>query len=109
MASHGVRRSVAALLRAEGGVTELATPANVRYGRAIHRRGGVKIISRTAARVEAWVGGLKGSVAQGGSQRRRTRLSATARGLKWHCTGNPKDHQIFCKHCVALALAVRRR
>jgi|GEM_PF-3365022 len=25
--------------------------------------------------------------------------------LKWHCAGSPKNHQIFCKHCVALALA----
>jgi len=56
----------------------------------------------------AWVGGLEGSVAEGGSQRRRTRLSATAAGLKWHCAGNPKNHQIFCKHCVALALAIKK-
>ena len=102
------KQSVAAQIRAKGGIAELATPANVRYGRAIHRRRGVKIISRTPTKVVAWVGGLEGSVAAGGSQRRRTRLSATARGLTWHCTGNPRKHQIFCKHCVALALAVRR-
>jgi hypothetical protein len=46
-------------------------------------------------------------VAEGGGQRRRTTLTSTADGLHWHCTGNPKQHQIFCKHCVALALALQ--
>ena len=85
-----------------------ATAANLRYGRAIYRRGGVEFIERTPHKVVAWVGGLEGSVAEGGSQRRRTRLSATAAGLRWHCAGNPKKHQIFCKHCVALALAIKK-
>jgi uncharacterized Zn finger protein len=85
-----------------------ATPANLRYGRAIQRRGGVEFIERTPRKVVAWVGGLSGSVAEGGSQRRRTRLSATAAGVKWHCAGNPKNRQIFCKHCVALALAIKK-
>ena len=85
-----------------------ATPANLRYGQAIQRRGGVEFIERAPRKVVAWVGGLEGSVAEGGSQRRRTRLSATAAGLKWHCAGNPKNHQIFCKHCVALALAIKK-
>lgn len=86
-----------------------ATPANLRYGRAIHRRGGVEFIERTPRQVIAWVGGLEGSVAEGGSQRRRTQLSSTAAGLRWHCAGNAKHHQIFCKHCVALALAIKHR
>jgi len=85
-----------------------ATPANLRYGRAIYRRGGVEFIERTPRKVVAWVGGLDGSVAEGGGQRRRARLSSTAAGLRWHCTGNPKKHQIFCKHCVALALAIKK-
>jgi uncharacterized Zn finger protein len=85
-----------------------ATPANLRYGSAIYRRRGVEFIERSPRKVIAWVGGLEGSVAQGGSQRRRTRLSSTAAGLRWHCTGNPKQHQIFCKHCVALALAIKK-
>jgi hypothetical protein len=86
-----------------------ATPANLRYGRAIVRRRGVEFIEGTPRKVVAWVGGLDGSVAEGGGQRRKTRLSSTATGLRWHCTGNPKKHQIFCKHCVALALATKRR
>jgi hypothetical protein len=57
--------------------------------------------------VEAWVGGLDGSVAEGGSQRRRTQLHTTSKGLAWHCAGNSKNHQIFCKHCVALAILDR--
>jgi len=99
------RSSVRSLLSPDI-IRELARASDLRYGQAIHRRGGVQFIQRSAQRVEAWVGGLDGSVAQGGSQRRRTRLFVGARGLTWKCAGNPKDHQIFCKHCVALALAI---
>ncbi|HEY5984243.1 MAG TPA: hypothetical protein VIU38_12305 [Anaerolineales bacterium] len=98
-------KSVAALLSPEI-IHELARPADIRYGQAIHRRRGVAFIEYGPAKVEAWVGGLDGSVAEGGSQRRRTQLFSTAKGLSWHCAGNPKDHQIFCKHCVALALSI---
>jgi uncharacterized Zn finger protein len=65
----------------------------------------VEFIEREAAKLEAWAGGLSGSVTEGGGQRRRVQLRSTAKGLAWHCTGNPKHHQIFCKHCVAVALA----
>ena len=84
----------------------LALPSNLRYGRAIYQRGAVEFIEVGASMVEAWVGGLDGTVAEGGSQRRRTRLFVTPEGLAWLCSGNPKDHQVFCKHCVALALAL---
>lgn len=87
-------------------ISELARPSDIRYGRAIHDRGGVEYIENEPSRVEAWVGGLDGSVAEGGSQRRRTQLFTTKDGLQWHCAGNPKNHQIFCKHCVALALTI---
>ena len=87
-------------------VQELARPSDLRYGQAIHDRSGVKFIACTPSRVEAWVGGLDGKVVEGGSQRRRTQLFATSEGLTWHCAGNPKNHQIFCKHCVALALTI---
>jgi uncharacterized Zn finger protein len=100
--------SVRSLLRADV-IRELALPSNLRYGTAIYKRGGVEFISVASAEVTAWVGGLKGSVAGGGSQRRRTRLFVTTDGLAWHCTGNPRKHQIFCKHCVALALAILKR
>ena len=103
------KKSVRSLLSAKV-INELALPSNVRYGKAIHKRGGVEFINATSTSVSAWVGGLKGSVAEGGIQRRRTRLFVRASGkLGWHCTGNPKKHQVFCKHCVALALATVRR
>ena len=89
-----------------GEIERLALPSNLRYGKAIYTRGAVKFIEFTPLKVEAWVGGLKGTVADGGSQRRRTQLIATIDGLQWLCTGNPKKHQIFCKHCVALAMAI---
>jgi uncharacterized Zn finger protein len=87
-------------------ITELARPSDIRYGQAIHDRGGVEFITHDPLHIEAWVGGLGGSVVEGGSQRRRTQLFATPEGLRWHCAGNPKNHQIFCKHCVALALKI---
>jgi hypothetical protein len=89
-------------------VQRLALPSNFRYGTAIYERGGVEFISDMPHRVEGWAGGLDGSVTEGGGNRRRVWLEATDKGLIWHCTGNPKDHDIFCKHCVALALAIRR-
>jgi uncharacterized Zn finger protein len=87
-------------------IHRLAMPSNVRYGTAIYERGAVELIASTPTSVEAWVGGLDGTVAEGGGSRRRTRLTSTLDGLVWHCAGNPKQHQIFCKHCVALALTV---
>lgn len=90
-------------------IRELALPSNLRYGMAIHERDGVEFITYSPAEVVAWVGGLKGSVAEGGSQRRRTRLFVTPDGLAWHCSGNPRKHQVFCKHCVALALTILGR
>jgi uncharacterized Zn finger protein len=84
----------------------LARPSDQRYGQAIHDRGGVEFIAFMPSQVEAWVGGLDGKVVDGGSQRRRTQFFATPEGLTWHCAGNPKNHQIFCKHCVALALTI---
>jgi uncharacterized Zn finger protein len=85
---------------------ELARPSNYRYGRAIYERGGVEIIDKKSDTVEAWVGGLDGSMAEGGSQRRRTRFTATPKGLTWTCTESAKPDLIFCKHCVALGLAL---
>jgi hypothetical protein len=103
------RKTSVARLVAHDEVKRLALPSNLRYGRAIYKRGGVEFIKYTAAKVEGWVGGLDGSSAEGGGQRRRARLSSTVKGLAWHCAGNPKDHQIFCKHCVALAMAIGNR
>jgi uncharacterized Zn finger protein len=92
-----------------GIIQKLARPSDLRYGRAIYDRGGVEFITIEPSKIEAWIGGLDGSVAEGGSQRRRTQLFTTPNGLSWHCAGNPGNHQIFCKHCVALALAILNR
>jgi uncharacterized Zn finger protein len=85
-------------------IEEHAILSNIVYGRAIKNRNAVKIIEFGDTRVEAWVGGLDGKVIEGGGSKRRVEFIASETGLMWHCTGNPKDHQIFCKHCVALAL-----
>src|SRR4051812_7225128 len=85
-------------------IEENALSSNIIYGKAIHARGAVKIIVSTKISVEAWVGGLDGKVVEGGGSKRRVEFTASKTGVKWICTGNPKNHQIFCKHCVALAL-----
>lgn len=100
-----MKKPITSLVRPKD-IERLALPSNLRYGQAIFKRSGVEIIKSGSYEVEAWVGGLDGSVSEGGSQRRRTKLSSTSKGLSWHCTGNPKNHQIFCKHCVALALTI---
>ena len=87
-------------------IQEISLPSNYKYGEAIYRRGAVKVIAKEETRIEAWVGGLDGSVTEGGGSRRRTTLEVGGGELEWHCTGNPKSHQIFCKHCVALALSI---
>ncbi len=89
-----------------GVIKQLSIPSNFKYGKAIHQRGGIEFIKYEAQEVEAWVGGLDGKVVEGAGSRRRTQLFVTKEGLAWHCTGNPKSHDIFCKHCVALALAI---
>jgi hypothetical protein len=98
-------RSLAELLNFE--ITQqLSLLSNFKYGEAIFNRGAIEFIRKEQLRVEAWVGGLDGKVIEGGGTRRRDQLYATPEGLAWHCTGNPKDHDIFCKHCVALSLAL---
>ncbi len=98
-------KTIAELLSPEI-IKNLAIPSNYRYGKAIYERGAVEFITREPQKVEGWAGGLDGTVAEGAGQRRRVQFFATPEGLTWHCAGNPKDHQIFCKHCVALALAI---
>ena len=102
------KKSIEELIN-ETAIEELALPSNVRYGQAICDRGAVEFIEQLEKSVEAWVGGLAGTVAEGAGSRRRTKLFVTTEGLKWHCSGNPKNHQIFCKHCVALALAIQHK
>jgi len=87
-------------------VEEVSLPSNFTYGKAIYRRGAVEFIQHEAKIIEGWAGGLQGTIKDGGGQRRRVTFKLDKDKLRWNCTGNPKNHQIFCKHCVALALAV---
>lgn len=87
----------------------VAIPSNVSYGTAIYERGAVAVITQTDTEIEAWAGGLDGTVKEGGGSRRRVQLALKNQQLFWHCTGNPKDHDIFCKHCVAVALFLKNQ
>lgn len=84
----------------------ITIPSNRKYGQAIFERGGVEFINSDEYSVEAWSGGLDGGALDGGGQRRRVKIWVDACELAWHCAGNPKDHDIFCKHCVAVALDI---
>jgi len=97
-----VAKTVKQLLKTTS-LEELAIPSNIAYGKRIFERQGVEIVTNSSNEVEAWVGGLSGNSKQGGGARRHVWLYAKQAKLQWHCSGNPKDHDIFCKHCVALA------
>lgn len=87
-------------------IQEHSLPSNFAYGTAIYDRKGVELIERKADRIEAWAGGLDGTVKEGAGSRRRVTFTVEKETMHWHCTGNPKNHQIFCKHCIAVALAL---
>lgn len=90
-------------------IEENTIRSNRNYGDAIYTRGGVDYIEQKDDYVEAWVGGLDGTIKEGAGSRRRVTFTLKDNELHWNCTGNPKNHQIFCKHCVALALAIESR
>ena len=75
------------------------------HGTEIARRGAVEIINASDTEVEAWAGGLTRTVKEGGGSRRHVWLTLKDGEIAHHCSGNPKHHDIFCKHCVAVALA----
>jgi hypothetical protein len=81
--------------------------SNRNYGSAIYARGGIQFIEQKPNYIEAWTGGLDGTIQEGAGSRRRVLFEIKDDQLYWNCTGNPKNHQIFCKHCVALALAIK--
>ena len=89
-------------------IEALTVPSHINYGKAISNRQAVEIISEDNDTIEAWAGGLTGKVVEGGGTRRRVRLWLDKDDLNWHCTGNPKNHDTFCKHCVAVALFLKR-
>jgi len=83
-------------------VEDLAIPSNIVYGTAMAKRGGVEITLEEDDRVEARAGGLDGGAKEGGGSKRRVHFWLEEDELKTHCNGNPKNHDIFCKHCVAV-------
>jgi len=88
-------------------IAQNSLPANLTYGQAIYRRNAVEFIKQNSSMVEAWAGGLDGTIKEGAGSRRRVTFTIEEGTLHWNCTGNPKKHQIFCKHCVAVALALQ--
>lgn len=80
-------------------ITRLATPSNIRLGEEIFRSGGVEIITYDDNKSTAIVSG---------GQTRRTEIEGTDDMIRWKCSCLGKRTHIFCKHCVALAMAVER-
>ena len=90
-------RSVTAHLTAAD-LNALATPANIRLGEEIAKDGGVEFIAQEHALVVARVQPKDG-------QRRTVELRSMNDGLAWKCTCTRQ--KLFCKHCVATAIAAR--
>ncbi len=81
-------------------IRSLATASNLRLGREIVKSHGVKIIE-----VGPYVAVAR--VQPEGGVSRTTELRATEEGLAWKCTCTRT--RLFCKHCVAAALATREK
>ena len=81
-------------------IRKLATPANFRSGQAILQIGRIDMIELSPDRICARVTG---------GQRRRVSLWIAEGQLQWRCSCTLKQHHIFCKHCVALALVTIKR
>lgn len=77
-----------------------ARPADFRLGREIAAHGEVEILEREPDRILAKAGRKDHKI-----QRRQVELRATTAGLTWRCTCTTK-RDLFCKHCVAVALTV---
>lgn len=82
---------------------DVAAPSNVRLGRGLAAEGEVQVITTTATRVEARVGG-----GRSGTQRRRVERRSTQQKLSSSCTCT-SEPRLFCKHLVAVTLATRTR
>ena len=89
-------RSVADLVSPDR-LNTLATPSNLRLGREIKDKGGVKLGEFGPLRVTATVGGTEAT-----GSRRKVELRSENGELGWTCTCTNSD--LFCKHCAAVAL-----
>jgi uncharacterized Zn finger protein len=98
--------SIVAMLR-DISLKNVALSSNLNYGKAIYKRGAIELVKMNDSEVEILVGGLVGNSIEGGGSKRRVRFWIEKDQLSWRCTGNPKDHEIFCKHCVAAVLYLK--
>lgn len=78
-------------------IQENTLPSNFTYGKAIYERDGVMIIEQKPDFIEAWAGGLDGTVKEGAGTRRHVTFTIKNETLHWNCTGNPNNQQIFCQ------------
>lgn len=88
-------------------IGDKAIPSNIRYGTRIVERGGVSVISSDDTATEAWVGGVDGTVRDGGGQRRRARLTLESGDVIARCGGGPAQER-WCKHTIALAIFLKQ-
>jgi uncharacterized Zn finger protein len=93
--------SVADLVEPEA-LARLATPANLRLGHEIVDQGGVELVRFEPLRVSGKVGAVAAA-----SQRRTVELVSGSGGLEWSCACT-RRRELFCKHCVAIALVAGR-
>ncbi|MBP1919835.1 SWIM zinc finger family protein [Youngiibacter multivorans] len=77
-------------------ISRLATPSNIRLGEEIFKSGGVEILSCDDNKATAKVSG---------GQTKMTEIEGTEDMTMWKCSCLGKRTTIFCKHCVALAIA----
>ena len=99
--------SISAVLR-DISLKNVALASNLNYGTAIYERGAVKLVKMNESEIEVLVGGLAGKSIEGGGSKRRVRFWIENNQLSWRCTGNPKNHEIFCKHCVAATFYLKK-
>ncbi len=75
-------------------IEKLAIPSNIRLGEELAAQGAVELLK---------VGPLTVTAKVHGGQTRTVELRAGKGGLAWSCTCT-KEPDVFCKHCVAVAL-----
>lgn len=80
-------------------IKRLATPSNLRLGRDIVDAKGVELLELGQFHIRGRVGNPKA-----GAQVRTTELRMSGDALTWTSTCAPRQ-KLFCKHCVALAIA----
>jgi len=84
-------------LLTEAMIEKLASRSYLRYGKQIVKDGDVSILESNTFNVFAKVQHAQG-------EKRSVELHSTPKGFKFKCTcTNRKD--LFCQHCVAVALA----